>query len=122
MKTRKIVYYATTGIISFMMLFIAFETLIQPEVKVSMEKLGFPDYFRIELGIAKIIGAILIWMPFRLLKEMAYIGFGIMFLSASIAHYVMGDPADKIIAGLVFFAILIVSYIGNQKLELKQSI
>ena len=100
-----------------MMLFIALETLTKPEVKVSMEHLGFPDYFRIELGITKIIGAILIWLPVRLLKETAYIGFAIMFLSASIAHYIMGDPAGKVMAGLVFFAILVASYISNQKLR-----
>lgn len=117
MKKTKIIYYVTTGVISIMMLFIAFETLTKPEVKVSMANLGFPDYFRIELGVAKIIGAILLWLPARLLKETAYIGFAIMFISASIAHYVIGDPADKVIAGIAFLAILIVSYITNAKLK-----
>lgn len=69
-----------------MMLFIAYETLTKTEVKVSMAHLGFPDYFRIELGVAKIIGTILIWLPVRLLKETAYIGFAIMFASATLAH------------------------------------
>ena len=117
MKSTKIMYYVTTGIISAMMLFIAFETLTKPEVKVSMAHLGFPDYFRIELGIAKNIGAVLIWLPVRLLKESAYIGFAIMFASASIAHFVVGDPADKVIAGIVFLAILIVSYVTNTKIQ-----
>ncbi|KFF02830.1 DoxX family protein [Chryseobacterium luteum] len=117
MKATKIVYYVTTGIISVMMLFIAFETLTKPEVKVSMEHLGFPDYFRIELGIAKIIGAVLIWLPVRLLKETAYIGFSIMFASATLAHAVVGDPVSKIMTGIVFLAILIVSYVSNAKLQ-----
>ncbi|MEO5911598.1 MAG: DoxX family protein [Pelobium sp.] len=117
MKATKITYYVTTGIISVMMLFIAFETLTKPEVKVSMAHLGFPDYFRIELGIAKIIGAVLIWLPVRLLKETAYIGFAIMFASASLAHSVVGDPASKVIAGVAFLAILIVSYLCNVKLQ-----
>jgi len=120
MKITKIIYYLTTGILSAMMLFIAFETLTKPEVKVSMAHLGFPDYFRIELGITKIIGAILLWLPIRLLKETAYIGFAIMFVSASIAHYAVGDPANKVIAGIVFFAILIVSYVSHAKLTKNQ--
>jgi len=120
MKITKIIYYLTTGILSAMMLFIAFETLTKPEVKVSMAHLGFPDYFRIELGITKIIGAILLWLPIRLLKEIAYIGFAIMFVSASIAHYAVGDPANKVIAGIVFFAILIVSYVSHAKLTKNQ--
>jgi len=117
MNKLKITYYVTTAIISAMMLFIAFETLTKPEVKISMAHLGFPDYFRIELGIAKIIGAVLIWLPVRLLRETAYIGFAIMFASASLAHAVVGDPIDKVITGLVFLAILIVSYVCDAKLQ-----
>nr|WP_315197057.1 DoxX family protein [uncultured Flavobacterium sp.] len=119
MKSTKITYYATTGIISTMMIFIAFETLTKPEVKVSMEHLGFPDYFRIEIGITKLIGAIFLWLPVRMLKESAYIGYAIMFASASLAHFVVGDPADKVIAGLVFLVILIVSYVSNTKIQNK---
>lgn len=122
MNTTKITYYATTGIISAMMLFIAYETLTKPEVKVSMAHLGFPDYFRVELGIAKIIGAVFLWVPVRLIKETAYIGFSIMFLSASIAHYAVGDPADKVVAGLVFLAILMVSYVSNIRLQKAKNI
>lgn len=117
MKRTKITYYVTTGIISAMMIFIGFETLLKPEVKVSMQHLGFPDYFRIELGITKFIGAVFLWLPSRLLKESAYIGFSIMFASASLAHFVVGDPVSKVIAGLVFLAILIVSYLANTKIQ-----
>lgn len=117
MKTTKIIYYVTTAIISGMMLFIAFETLTKPEVKVSMAHLGFPDYFRIELGITKIIGAVFLWLPVRFLKEFAYSGFAIMFASASLAHLVVGDPSSKVIAGIVFLAILIASYACHIKLQ-----
>ncbi|EJL74350.1 DoxX family protein [Chryseobacterium populi] len=114
-RTTKITYYVTTGIISAMMVFIAIETLTKPEVKVSMEHLGFPDYFRIELGIAKLIGAILIWLPVRLLREAAYIGFAIMFASASLAHFAVNDPPNKVITGIIFLSILVVSYVTNSK-------
>ncbi|PTS95498.1 DoxX family protein [Flavobacterium sp. HMWF030] len=117
MKTIKITYYVTTAIISGMMLFIAFETLTKPEVKVSMAHLGFPDYFRIELGIAKIIGALFLWLPVRILREFAYAGFAIMFASASLAHLVVGDPSSKVIAGMVFLAILITSYACHTKMQ-----
>ncbi len=102
------------------MLFIAFETLTKPEVKESMAHLGFPDYFRIELGIAKIMGAVFLWLPIRLLKESAYIGFAIMFISAALAHYIVGDPAGKVFAGFAFLVILIVSYVSNAQLQKKK--
>ncbi len=117
MKATKIAYYVTTGIISAMMVFIAFETLTQPEVKESLARLGFPDYFRIELGITKLIGAVLIWIPFRLLKEIAYIGFAFTFVSAFIAHLAVGDPLGELIGPIVFLAILVVSYISNEKIQ-----
>ncbi|WP_130736676.1 DoxX family protein [Flavobacterium sp. J27] len=117
MKRTKITYYVTTGIISAMMLFIGFETLLKPEVKVSMQHLGFPDYFRIELGITKFIGAIMLWLPSRLSKEIAYTGFTIMFASASLAHFAVGDPTEKVIAGFVFLAILIASYVSYIRLH-----
>ncbi len=118
MKATKITYYVTTGIISAMMIFIGFETLFKPEVKESMAHLGLPaDYFRIELGVTKLIGAILIWIPIRLLKEIAYIGFAIMFVSASLAHYAVGDSILQVIAGLLFLVVLIVSYITNDRIQ-----
>lgn len=119
MKATKITYYITTGIVSAMMVYIAYETLTKPDVKASMEHLGFPDYFRIELGITKLIGAVLLWLPVRLLKETAYIGFAIMFVSASIAHYAVGDPSNKVIVGILFLAILIASYVSQNKLQNK---
>lgn len=101
-----------------MMMFIGFETLFKPEVKESMAHLGLPaDYFRIELGVTKLIGAVLIWIPIRLLKEIAYIGFAIMLGSACLAHYAVGDPIFQIVAGLVFLSILIVSYLTNDRIQ-----
>ena len=121
MNIIKITYYVTTVIISGMMVFIAFETLTKPEVKVSMEELGFPDYFRIQIGVSKLIGAVFIWLPVRLLKDIAYIGFAIMFGSAALAHFAVGDPFGKVVAGLIFLAILIVSYLSYIKLQKKST-
>jgi hypothetical protein len=55
--------------------------------------LGFPDYFRIELGAGKLLGAIALILPFvpRKVKEFAYAGFTIIFVSAFIAHLASGD-------------------------------
>jgi len=110
MKATKITYYATTGLISFAMLFSAYAYLTKPELKEGFQHLGFPDYFRVELGIAKFMAAIALWLPVRLLKETAYIGLSISFVSAFIAHIAAGDPVGNIIYPLVVLAILIVSY------------
>jgi len=113
MKKNSIVYWATTGMVSLMMLFSAYNYFANPEIAAAFKHLGFPDYFRVELAVAKIAGALVLiipQIPVRV-KEWAYAGFGITFISAAIAHSSSGDPAKNIMMPLVFLVILIVSYI-----------
>ena len=89
MKKNKIIYWTST---SLAMLTGAFAGLLyltgNPSITAAFTHLGFPDYFRIELGIAKIIGMIILLVPSvpAKIKEWAYAGFGITFLSAIAAH------------------------------------
>ncbi|MGK6350798.1 DoxX family protein [Parapedobacter sp. DT-150] len=115
MKAIKTTYYVTTGLVSFAMLFSAYAYMTKPELKEAFHHLGFPDYFRIELAVAKFMAAIALWLPVRLLKEAAYIGLAINFVSAFIAHTAVGDPIGAGIYPLVVLAILIVSYITYAK-------
>ncbi|HTE32006.1 MAG TPA: DoxX family protein [Chryseolinea sp.] len=115
MKATKIAYYATTGLMSFAMLFSAYAYLTKPEVRQGFQHLGFPDYFRVELGIAKFIAAFLLWLPIRLLREASYVGLAISFVSAFIAHIASGDSISHIINPLLVLAILTVSYITYTK-------
>ena len=87
MKKLKITYWITTVLFSVMMLFSATMYFTSPEMAQTFEHLGFPDYFRVELGIAKIIGVLLLLAPFSgRLKEWIYAGFTINMISGSIAH------------------------------------
>jgi hypothetical protein len=117
MKKNKIIYWASTGIISAMMLFSAFGYFTNEEMKNGFTHLGFPDYFRIELGAAKAIGALALLIPMIpvKLKEFAYAGFGIVFISAIIAHLASGDAVSMAITPVVMLGILSVSYIYYKK-------
>lgn len=83
----------------------------------TIRRMQFPSYFGLELDILKIIGALLILIPLipTMLKEWAYVGFGILLLSASLAHFI-ADGWIKGIAPLVPFAILAASYYYFRKL------
>lgn len=116
MKAIKITYYATTGLMSVGMAFSAYAYLANPELKSGFQHLGFPDYFRIELAIAKLLAAIALWLPVRLVKEAAYVGLSISFVSAFIAHIAVGDPTFNIVYPIIVLAILVVSYVTYQKL------
>lgn len=118
MKRDKIIYWIATGIISFMMLFSAYAYFFDPKVTEGFTKMGFPNWFRIELGLAKGIAAIVLIIPQipNEVKTWAYAGLGITFISAAIAHYNMGDAPGAAFP-LVLFAIVIVSNVYLYKIK-----
>lgn len=96
MLKNRIGYRIAKGFISAFMLFSAFFSLTHAA---DFAALGFPNYFRIELSVAKIIGAIILLFPQTPMrtKEWVYAGFGITMLSALLAHISSGDPLSKIL-------------------------
>jgi hypothetical protein len=111
MKQTKIIYWTTTGIISAMMLMSGIMYFTSPQAVEGFKHVGFPDYFRIELGVAKLVGVIALLVPQvpMRIKEWAYAGFGIVFISAAIAHYASGDGIGGAAMPIVMLAVLLVS-------------
>lgn len=115
-KTNKIIYWISTALVSLMMVFSAYSYFTSPEVKQGFQHLGFPDYFRVELAIAKISGAIILLVPIKgQVKEWAYAGFTITFISAFIAHSASGDPINNRVGPIVFLVVLALSYFTFHK-------
>ena len=113
MKKNNIIYWITTGIIAAMMLYSAYAYLTSDQMKAAFVHLGFPGYFRVELAVAKIIGALVLLVPgiSKIVKQFAYFGFALTFVSAFIAHTASGDPISNAITPLLFLAVLTTSYI-----------
>ena len=108
---NKIIYWGSTGLLSVMMVMSAMAYFTNPEVKEGFNQIGYPGYFRVELGIAKIIGVVVLLIPSLPLKvkEWGYDGFGITFISAFIAHFVNDDPVSAMLMPWVALALLITS-------------
>jgi uncharacterized membrane protein YphA (DoxX/SURF4 family) len=116
MKTIKITYWATTSIVALMMAFSSYMYFTNVELAENFQRMGFPNFFRIELGVSKIIGAILLLVPVSgRVKEWVYAGFGIMFISAFIAHVASGDAISQVVFPVIFFVLLLVSYMAYHK-------
>jgi hypothetical protein len=114
MKKNKIIYQAATGIIALVMLFSIYK-IYTPD----WQHFGFPDYLRTEIVIAKILGLIILLIP-RIptrIKDLAYAGFGIVLISASVAHFSSGDPILNVVEPMGFLIILAVSNIYLHKLK-----
>lgn len=111
-KAKKITFWTTTTVFSAMMTLSGIMYLTNPEVQQGFVHLGFPSYFRVELAVFKFLGAAVLLLPFfpKVTKEWAYAGFGITLTSAFIAHLASGDEISKVIAPVVFAALLVTSY------------
>lgn len=108
MNNKKTIKLLITSAISFFMLFSAFYTGTH---KTEFHRLGFPNYFRIELTIAKIIGAILLLVPQTppRVREWIYAGFGVCLLSAFLAKYNGGYAVIGLVEPILVFTLMILS-------------
>jgi uncharacterized membrane protein YphA (DoxX/SURF4 family) len=116
MKATKITYWITTAIVGLMMFYSAYAYLTQDAMVQAFHHLGYPDYFRVELAIGKVLGAILLIAPVSAkIKEWIYAGFVITFISAFIAHAASGDPINYRVMPVIFLVLLIASYVTYHK-------
>jgi hypothetical protein len=88
-------FWTVTALFCLQMTFTAYAQLSLPQVAEAFSHLGFPDYFRVELSVAKLLGVVLLLTPVPArLKEWAYAGFAIDLASALIAHLSVGDGPE----------------------------
>ena len=106
---RKVLFWASTGVLSALSLFAAFAYLSGSQQAVEgFAHVGYPQQLRIILGIAKPLGAIALLVPgFSRLKEWAYAGFTFAWISAFVAHYLAKDGSEAFMP-LVLLVLLFV--------------
>jgi len=115
-KEKKI--YWTMTIIAMVLIVLPSYFAPREYLEETIRRMEFPSYFGLELDILKIVGAVILLIPAIpiMFKEWSYVGFGILLLSASLAHWLI-DGVVKGVAPLVPFAILSVSYYYFRKLN-----
>ena len=107
-----VAYWVATGLLALFMAKSGWAYLTQDAVRVECHRLGFPDYFRVELALAKFLGvaALVAPVPARL-KEWAYAGFTILLVSAAVAHLASGEPLSAITGVVILLGVLAGSYL-----------
>ncbi len=116
MKTTEIIYWTTTSIIC---LFASTAIFMNSEMAIEGTRhLGIPRWLGLEISIGQLLGLVLLIVPAvpARFKEWAYVGFGIMYISAAVAHIAMKDPINNTIMAVVFFGLLLTSYTSFHKL------
>ena len=109
---RKIIYWVSTGLVAALSLFAGFAYLSgSPPAVQGFAHVGYPQQLRIILGIAKLLGAIVLLVPgLPRLKEWAYAGFTFAWISAFVAHYLAND-GPKAFTPLILLVLLAISYV-----------
>ena len=115
-KRNKIIYWIATVWLSLGMLSTGIVQLLKlkgdgPGSLNSMTALGYPAYFVTILGIAKILGVVVLLIPrFPLLKEWAYAGFFFMMSGAIFTHIAAGNSINEIFPSLLLLILILVSW------------
>ncbi len=117
MKTKRIIYWIATILLSLMMLAAGvFEIVAFDESVKMLGQLGYPAHIAYVLPITKILGVVAILSNYsKTLKEWAYAGFFFDFVLAILAHYFSGVPSP--IPAIVALVLLLTSYFLDKKLS-----
>jgi uncharacterized membrane protein YphA (DoxX/SURF4 family) len=122
--TKTVAYWTTTilGPASFVIGGVL--NLTQSEqVTSTLAHLGYPAYFALILGTAKLAGAVVTVVPgLPRLKEWAYAGFCFELTAAAFSRAAVGDAVPDIVAPLVFLALVLASWAlrpANRTMELQ---
>ena len=116
MKKTKIIYWITTSIIC---LFASTAIFMNSQMAIDgATHLGVPRWLGLEVSIGQLLGLVLLIVPAvpAKVKEWAYVGFGITYISAFIAHLVV-DGYTSTWGPALAFTLLSVSYVYFHKLQ-----
>lgn len=117
MKSIKITYYISTGLLTLLMLFSVSQYFFNYEtIKGAFESFGYPTYIIYPYGVIKLLGLISLWfISNKSLKEWTYAGYFFAFILAFFAHYMIGDGEQM--GAVVATVLLLTSYFTYKKLN-----
>ena len=122
MKITKILYWASTGLLSALLLMSAgMYVFNHAEIVTMFASFGYPVYIIYPLAFAK-LGAVTVLLSQKqsTIKEWAYAALFFEFILAFFAHFMIGDGEQ--IGAVMAMVLLIVSYLSGRKLfNLKKS-
>jgi uncharacterized membrane protein YphA (DoxX/SURF4 family) len=111
-RTTNIVYWVSTVLVALLMLQGGIAEVMRADSGIQvMRALGYPDYFTVILGVAKLLGTAAILLPVpRTLREWAYAGFTFDTIGAFISLAVVGPRNATLLIPLVALAFVQASY------------
>ena len=117
MKKYKIVFWVTTGIIFLLEGVVPALTSHSAMSVQGITHLGYPYYFIDILTVAKVLGALSLIIPQvpARIKEWAYAGYGIDFVSAFVSIWVVDGVVGGLVIPVIAMFLLVLSYTSYHK-------
>jgi hypothetical protein len=119
MKSAKIIFWIATTLIFLIEGVMPALTSQTKMAQDGISHLGYPSYFGVMLTVFKALGALALIIPQvpARVKEWAYAGFTIDFISAFASIWAVDDVTGMTFFPLIVLAVLIVSYVYYHKLK-----
>jgi len=116
-KTNNIIYRITTAFIAISEAIIPALTFRTQLARDGISHLGYPDYFGVMIVGFRILGVLALILPqvSTRIKEWAYAGFAIEFLSASISYVAVDGFTFYCLIPFISMIILLTSYFTFHK-------
>jgi hypothetical protein len=117
MKKHTIIFWITTSIIFLAEGIMPIFTSHSPMAIEGITHLGYPMYFITLLAVFKFLGGVvLIYPKFPAnVKEWAYAGFGIDFISAFVSIWVVDGVGTELLPSVIAMILLVLSYNSYKK-------
>ncbi|MCB0631365.1 MAG: DoxX family protein [Saprospiraceae bacterium] len=119
MKTTRIIYWITTGIIFLWEGVMPALTTYTELAKEGISHLGYPGYFLPLLTVFKVLGSLALILPMVKgpIKEWAYAGLGFVFISATVSHWAVDGFSAMVLFPVFFLGMLVISHITYHRLK-----
>lgn len=107
----KTTYWTSTILLVAFLFISSYSYFFSKSTIEGVKELGFPDFFRIQLGVLKLIAAFVLIIPGvpLYLKEWSYAGVGCFLITAFVAHIAHKDSVVLLLLLVALFCVLIAS-------------
>jgi len=104
-------YYFSTFIVCLFLCVSSFSYVFSLNAIEGFKSLGFPEFFRWQLAVLKLLAAIAIVIPFTpsIIREWAYAGTAFFLITAIVAHFAHKDPFLLNLVNIALFMMLVIS-------------
>jgi uncharacterized membrane protein YphA (DoxX/SURF4 family) len=111
-RGRTIAYWVTTVLVAAESVLGGVWDIWQiPYVRADIDKLGYPAYVLVIIGVWKLLGAVAVLVPgFPRLKEWAYAGMFFNYTGAVASHLAVGDGPESVVYPIIVTGLVIASW------------